>query len=615
MSSTEPANLQQPKTKKEKQRWGTRAELAALASCALFSLLLIANVHTANEGGWFLYARFVMEGHRLYSGMHLPLQPLYVEETIAFLTILGKSWLTLRIQGLIQALAFCIGLYLIVRKYTTLAGWEKALLLVSGYFTSIAFVGYRFDDYHILSDCINVFSILAVLRIEQTTTDGKVRFASAVAAGVLAGLSITTRLNDGAALLLAVLTAVFILVPYRRWFSTAVACASAAVTVVMIVLLTGDSLRDWATTSIFQAAAAKGGTGTVLAHPLELSVSAIETLEVWQNLQFVLYLFACASIFGLVILPALGRRGKARIWPSVFGTIAILAPLHRYWYRGNFEDQKLMIDLSAVGVFLIFGLGIAAFPIAAFKVWRARALRSRSAREILMLIPLGQLASGAMSSGGSHIGIYGPLATTILLLPLIYPRAFALTSLRGFTVAMATVLALHCAVFKSNVPYLWHTYRSPRMFVDRQWYKHPDYGAMIIDENLLHMIQPLCSIVHSEPDKELLSLPYPYPNYFCSIEPWHGYVQTFFDTSNSATIFHLMDELNASPPKWIVYQRQLQVLSLHEQVYNHGQPLPHRYLDQLIENKLATGQWHARYRSTFGTRPGLSDEWILIRTH
>jgi hypothetical protein len=95
---------------------------------------------------------------------------------------------------------------------------------------------------------------------------------------------------------------------------------------------------------------------------------------------------------------------------------------------------------------------------------------------------------------------------------------------------------------------------------------------------------------------------------------WRGYVQTFFDTSSRETIDALMAELEASPPKWILYQRQLNNLTLHEQIYNQWKPLPHRYLDQLIERKLAGGEWKTVSTSTFGSYGFYSDEWILIRT-
>jgi len=49
--------------------------------------------------------------------------------------------------------------------------------------------------------------------------------------------------------------------------------------------------------------------------------------------------------------------------------------------------------------------------------------------------------------------------------------------------------------------------------------------------------------------------------------------------------------------------------------YNQGQPLPHRYLDQLIEAKIGSGAWQPVYSSTFGGVGLFTDEWVLIQTH
>jgi hypothetical protein len=153
------------------------------------------------------------------------------------------------------------------------------------------------------------------------------------------------------------------------------------------------------------------------------------------------------------------------------------------------------------------------------------------------------------------------------------------------------------------------------MFVGRTWYHHPNYGPMILDSELLKFIEPVCEqIGDGGSQNELLSLPFSYANYFCSVPPWHDNVQTFFDTSSKETVLELMDELRTSPPKWIFYQRQLHNLSLHETIYNQGQPLAHRYLDQMIEQKLADGSWKTVYTSDYGDRPVWDNHWILIRT-
>ena len=203
----------------------------------------------------------------------------------------------------------------------------------------------------------------------------------------------------------------------------------------------------------------------------------------------------------------------------------------------------------------------------------------------------------------------------ILLLPIASPIHLKREPARAFVFALLTLVAVDCAAQKYMQPFFWHSYKLGPMFVGRQWYHHPDYGPMVIERDNLAFIQPVCDAVRADGAQQgLLSLPLPYPNYFCSIPPWHGYVQTFFDISSKETILSLMAELQTSPPKWIVYQRQLVNLALHERIYNHGARLPHRDLDEMIERKIASGEWHVVYTSNFEDRPGW-DNRLAPRPH
>ena len=150
------------------------------------------------------------------------------------------------------------------------------------------------------------------------------------------------------------------------------------------------------------------------------------------------------------------------------------------------------------------------------------------------------------------------------------------------------------------------------MFHDREWYHHPVYGPLYIDHDLLQFSEAVCRDIHVDKGQpDLLSMPYPFPNYFCNTPPWHGYVQTMFDTSTSASIHHLEDELNRDPPQFIVYQRQLNILGGAERLYNHGQPLPQRDLDTLMMNKIATGKWRLVQKRQYL----VGDGWYIMQTH
>jgi hypothetical protein len=186
------------------------------------------------------------------------------------------------------------------------------------------------------------------------------------------------------------------------------------------------------------------------------------------------------------------------------------------------------------------------------------------------------------------------------------------------------LMGLRAMTDKIIEPYTWLLFRSSPMFENRQWYQHPVYGPMYIDRDLLRFIEPICQeIGHGNPRPELLSIPFSNPNYFCDTPPWHGYVQTFFDTSTRSTIEKLMEELQADPPQWIVYQRQLKVLHESELTYHKGQALAHRDLDTLIMQKIAMGQWQLVEKSNYLLSSSLppdkipyqdGDGWYIIRT-
>jgi hypothetical protein len=578
--------------------------------CFLFGFAMIANTQQAGDGGWYWYAVLLHGGRRLYSDMHLALQPFFVLETSSFLALLGDGWLVSKIPAVLHALAYCIGLMLVVRQLE-LPDRQKALILGCSFFVAICFEGYRFDDYHVLADCFEIYSLVALLMLQKTASTGR-SLGLVMGLGILSGLSLVTRLNDGAALIVGICIAIFCLRSRRRMLSILLFGFFVTVTVVLTVRLTGDSLHDYAMYSIFKAAGSKGGAGNVLVYPLQLPWNTLLFLKGRWYVEIILYCFVAAATWVYLLGPALLGRGPRRVTKATIAIVFITLPL--YHVGRAFLDSDVIISLSAAGTLAAYIVGGLVFV--RFLRWQfSRAqLADWDRREILLLIPLGQLASASMSSGGHHWGLYGPLGVMILLLPIASPVQIRTESVRSVMIAFATLLLCYCVVEKARVPYSWHSYQARPMFVGRQWYRHPEYGPMIIDTRQLDLMNQICTRIEASDSRELLSLPFPYANYFCSIPPWHDYVQTFFDLSGNDTIMGLMNELGRAPPRWILYQRQLQSLALHESIFNQGRPLPHRYLDQMIEKKLDSGDWRIVYTNAYGDRPGWSNEWILICT-
>lgn len=586
-----------------------RCQTLTFLFCVLFGVAMIANTQSAGDGGWFWYATLLHGGKLLYSGMHLALQPLFVLETEFFLSLLGKGWLVSKVPAVLHVAAYCVALLVLVRR-SNLSDGQKAIILGCAFFVSICFEAYRFDDYHVLADCFQLYSLAALLQLQKAASLRTGLLLAAIL-GILTGLALTTRLNDGAALFVGVAIAIACLAPSKRFVSLGFFTLAAALTVVGVVRLTGDSLHDYATYSIFKAAASKGGTGHVLAYPLQLPVNTLHWLGNFWLIDGLV--FGVAAVWVLLVVPMARRRGWWESAMASLGVFFILLTLCRT--REAWMDAVLVVVVSGIAVLAAYGMLL--LVLTRFLRWHLTSGDGYpwDRREVLLLIPLGQFASGSMSTGGTHVGILGPVGMLIVLLTICPPIRFKAEWPRACLIAIAALLLCSSVIYKFRDPYSWHTYQERPMFFGRTWYRHPDYGPMILDSEMLKFIEPVCKQVGAgNPQSELLSLPYPYANYFCSIPPWHDYVQTFFDTSSKQTIQGLMNELQVSPPKWILYQRQLHTLSLHEQIYNQGQPLEQRILDQLIEQKLADGSWHAVYTSDYGNRPVWDNHWILIQT-
>lgn len=590
------------------------------AFCILFGVAMIANVQVAADGTWYWYAVLLHGGKRLYADMHLALQPLMVLETDSCLTLLGKSWLAMKVPAVLHVVLYSFILWCIAR-YSDLRDREKAILLGCGFFLGISFVGYRFDDYHVIGDSLKAGSLLVLLMLSRKDRRQSFGHVAGLAAilGVLSGLTLMTRLPDGAALILGVAISILFLAPLQRLLSLLLYLLAATLTVLFILHLTGDTLHTYAMSTIFQAAGSKGGAGHVLVYPLELPRDLYHWLKYPWAEALTSYTFGAAAIWTFLLRPSAGTGTggeftvRSRLVKVAVGVVLLLLPLHPI-YRLFMQDD-IIAALAVIGDIVLFGVALLVILRFLLSIFMPERVKDWDPREILLLIPLGQMLASAMGSAGEHKGIYAPLGMMILLLPIASPIRIKRETAKSMLLAVLLLTAFSAAIYKIRTPYSWHSYLSPPMFVDRHWYRHPVYGPMIIDSQLLQFIEPVCREIAADgSQEELLSLPYGYANYFCDIPPWQDYVTTFYDTSTRETIFGLMNKLRQSPPKWILYQRQLDNMAVHEKIFQHGQPLPHRFLDQLIEEKLASGEWQAVYTSDYGNTPKMDNHWTLIRT-
>jgi hypothetical protein len=579
----------------------------AIAFCVLFAIAMIANTQLGGEAFWFFYARSLHGGLRLYADLHLALQPLFVLENDVWMQMFGTRTLVTEIPSVFHALILAMGIFLLLRE-SDWPDWQKAVVLAGAFLLCVFVSAYRFDDFHVTADIFILYSLISLLRIARAESFQR-RLFLAAGLGVLCGFTVTTRLNDGVALLAAIALCLLFLVPRKRPAILALFLLTAALTIVVVVRFTGDSLSAYASNSILGAAATKGvGRTSILARPWELFTNALHLMR--SGGKWIL-LWVIAIVAAGAAIARYWKKGVKYIVPLQLGIAATGFVYASHALRSQLLTGTFVAVLTTLYIVANFLLGL--FVVARYLSSADGFGRSKwDARETLVLVTLALLASTSASTAGETQSMFlNPMAMLLLLVPVIQPfREYAAWANPSFVSIMA-LLALSCITTKIHNPYSWNNYSSSPMFVNRQWYRHPVYGPMYIDRDLLHFIQPICEkIDRGNPNPELLSLPFAYPNYFCATPPWHGYIQTYFDTSSRSTVDSLMAELNTAPPQWIVYQRQLKILGGAEMNYNRGQPLPHRDLDILIVQKIATGQWQLISKVNYLT----GDGWLLIET-
>lgn len=576
------------------------------AGCIAFGVSLIANTQLACDGGWFWYAVLHHAGTRLYRDLHLVLQPLAVLETEWWMSLVGKGWIVSKIPAVLHLVAFATGIALVAAK-SKLAGIPRALLIACVFFVGIHFEAYRFDDYHVMADVLLTFSMLLLLKLNEAQNGGS-NLKLAVASGFLSGLAIVTRLTDGMTLCLSTALALAYLVRTKRAaFLTAFFCVTSLV-VLGIVILTGDSLRDYATATLLHAAGPKGGLANVLSRPSLLLWNSIVFLAAREQLMTVFYCGAAAASWTCLIAP-FSRAGVSRSTIKAAAGIGLLAgAIGMLW--PVIKNGNLIVTLSAVWVIADYGIVLFLASSVALESRRAAGAVIADPKRVILFLPFALLLTGSMSSAGYHFGLYAPIAFLILALVVLFPALFERKWLRSCFLVIAALMAFSGAYRKAANPASWQSYGTGPMFVHRMLAHHPIYGTMIIDRDLHQAFGQICSTVTGGGRPELLSIPFPYANYYCGIPPWQGFVQTFFDLSGKEVIDDMMAKLQRSPPEWILYQRQLDNLAMHETVFNNGRRLPHRDLDEFIVENIVSGRWQLVWRG----RDRVGTDWLLVRT-
>jgi hypothetical protein len=586
-------------------------QVLSAAFCVLFGLAIIVNVQLSGDSVWFWYATLLHRGVRLYADLHLVLQPLFILETDAWMRLVGTHCIAYESLSLIHLAIFCVGMVLLLRE-SNWPDWQKAILLFGCFFALIRFGGYRFDDFHIVADSFYLYAMVFLFHIARAQTSRR-RFGLAVVLGVLCGLAVTNRSTDGGLLMLA--TGACLLCVVRRQKLAAVLLFSVTALLIWLVIvhLTGDTLHDYVVNSVLKAGSAKGGTGNVLRGPL------VALLDSFSRL----YRAGKREILAMALLVLAGYLLQ-RFWKKDMRLVVLAEVVLALLLGLPYNSPGLWSDLlrgTIIGILSTFVQPVlyAAAVWVVFRALRARFKSGTSAwdpREAVLLVPLATLVSAALSQATGTSNSTNTMAFLFILVPVLIPVRGTGNWMSASFVAIVVLVGLAGVSIKLREPYTWGAMTNASLFENRQWYRHPLYGPMYIDRDLLQFTDTICrelGPLRQGPghETELLSIPFPYTNYFCGITPWNNYVQTWYDTVTPATVMTLTKQLGTAPPQWILYQRQPATIEAHEAEYNHGQPSAHRYLDALLMQKIASGEWKLVEKQHYLA----GDAWYLIETH
>lgn len=569
--------------------------------CFSFGMLLLIFVVGPGDGTWQLYAQQMLRGNRIYSDLGLNQQPLFPlislvgEEIFPGDILLGKL-------VFVPVLVIYIGMMFYICRMSNQGVFFRSLLLLSAFFVSIHFEAFRFDDYHGLGGLLALASLCISTRFLRGDL-ALINFGIAQALVTMAAA--LTRPNDGIALALAAAVVLFLHRPLNREMAKMAAASIVVAGVVFFATLAciNETPASWLDHSVLEASAAKGGSG-LLHYPGMLLKGSFEYVlsELVERKWPYFLLFFVALAAGVRM-----ERGNWRFrrLGSVMASAGLLPLLSALW------EPSLIENLAApFALFVTAGL-----------VWTvAAALKHRVLRGVgedcrpdwsLLAYPVFLFLFGSLSSGGTVYGLYQPVALTLLVIAIVGGRGTGIlrknAAIQVVFLTLCAVTAWQGASARWRNPYSWQTYHVPPFFEDNL-FRNDKRGPHFISSELDDLIVPVCDVI--SPGKTLLSLPYSFANYYCEIDPWRGYVQTYFDTSTSSRIYQLMESLKKDPPDYIFYQRQMGILGEHEVLFHHGAPLPHRALDTLIMGRIESGQWKVASES-WAYSPS---DWMLIET-
>ena len=410
-----------------------RALTWAAVLCVIFGVCMIVNTNLPLDGGWYWYAKLASQGALLYSDLKFNLQPFFVLQTWASLSIFGEGWLASKIFPALQLCLFVLGLAALISRSKWATPAFKAILLTASFFVAIGFEYHRFDDYHVVVHNCYIFSCLILLHLHQDHPRRCLPFL--VLLGGIAGIASADRINDG--LMLFAINGFVLLCfdpssrTYRaRAVDALLYAVSAISTFALIIAMTGDSFHAYVNYSILDAISAKGGTDGIAGLPVVILGSAMEFLSTREAIALlsmsVLFVASCAYFPTWHITPGQTRSGRViRLLISASGV-----SLSTYWFLSTIFDLGRIPTLfvgvwTCIGVFVLYFCALLVLVVRAAGIvrdspaWLKSLRHSATGAGYPILFAFGLLVSQSTSSGGGAVGLTVPMGLLVASAALV----------------------------------------------------------------------------------------------------------------------------------------------------------------------------------------------------
>lgn len=565
----------------------------------LFGLFLLISVVSPGDGGWILYGREISKGAKLYSDLNFNQQPIFpiISAFVASITdnILYHHLLYLPV------LIFFITSLVLISKEVEENFHLRSLLMATIFFVAISFEAYRFDDYHALAQSGVLFAV--ALTIHKISKDDQRVIKFFFIQGILFGIVLLIRVNEGLVIMAGLLITGLFLSSSIVKFIQGILIFTLAFSLVLItvLLLIGESPFTWFDFTFLRALGNKGGT-SVFTYPYRLILNSISSLydnfnalSPFKKRVIVIYiLFFCGLTF-------ITQKAFIKYLYGLLGLIIASYYLHE---TGRILLQ-LLIPLFVLILFFSSPLSLLSVIF----------IKKRICKYVFIVsvYPMALFFLGSLSSAGRFQDLTFPSAALIAIIPIVFNKKIVGKILPDWIkylfYSVLAILVVEGFYQRNSIPYAWHSYKVPPLLSSEyEIVRQPMVGNVILSNDVAKLVLPVCEIVPQ--GASLISMPFSFANYFCGIPVWHGYVQSFYDTAGPVLIGQIVNDLKSSPPDYIFYQRQLLNLSIHESLFNGGNPLPHRNIDDLIMSKIKSGDWKIVYRSPLFP----PSDWILIRT-